>query len=90
MSGRPCDLAAAVIHQAWDDAIRPEGKTGPAAISNAVAFLTNRSGAWAQARDLWCDMAGIPSERVRARAIEKMAGQTARMRAAVQRVGMRA
>jgi hypothetical protein len=49
-------LALAVLHRALEDAC---GSPRSIVTVHALAFWTAKEGSWAEAREVWCDMAGI-------------------------------
>ena len=70
-------MATAVVALAWTDAF---GNTAGAGadnhpeermmnISRAVEFLTAKSGAWGESREIWCDFAGVNPHALRDRAL---------------------
>lgn len=72
------DLAAAVVKQALADGCRPKisarqtgGSASPADRSQAWAFLTATSGAWAESRKLWCGICGVDAELLRQEALRR-------------------
>lgn len=72
------ELAGAVIRQAMHDGCRPHPgarQTGGAATiherSQAWAFLTAHTGAWAESRASWCWVCGVDPEVIREEALRR-------------------
>lgn len=72
-------LACEVLLVAWHDAMRrtPPGHV-PSEVAEARLFCLDRYGAWARAREVWCDAAGICPDRFRAAAQHACARPTIR------------
>lgn len=72
-------LWASVISTAIQDALRLRKGRGLApAVSDAgqaVSFLTDRTGRWAEARELIADAAGLDPEALRERAVAALGGE---------------
>ncbi|MFH5949276.1 hypothetical protein [Roseomonas xinghualingensis] len=76
------ELAAAVISLAFADLGAAEDIPGGMAAArptpnekdNAIRFLTDREGEWAEARECWADAAGIEPDVLREKALRALAG----------------
>jgi hypothetical protein len=80
----PEDLPVAVIAQAWRDAgfsfARSDEKNhlakrhpiSRADRAAAVHFLIRKHGDWAEARRLWCELAGLDAEKLRQAALREL------------------
>jgi len=68
-------LAAAVIATAWADAITEPEKgllstEKYRALKEAQEWLMAKSGAWAEARSVWCGLANVCPDRLRSKAVK--------------------
>ena len=71
-------LAAAVIGTAWDEAqghvVDETLSVAEGARIDAISFLTDAAGPWADSRRFWADAAGCDSDDLRRRALVALPG----------------
>lgn len=75
-------LANAVLVMAVRDALSEAADLAPHR-DQARSFLTAKTGEWAKAREVWCDMAGTRSTFIRERAQQLLARENAQRQAAI-------